>query len=76
MQVCLRKESTGSVDDMPAFKRFTIHHDVYRGLMHWQMIQDVELDENKFSFDENDDIFCISNVLKQCESARCADRCS
>ena len=33
-----------------------------------QMIQDIELDENKFKFDEQDDVFPISNVLKQCET--------
>jgi hypothetical protein len=30
------------------------------------MVQDVELDEEKFAFDEKDDVFSISNVLKQC----------
>ena len=35
--------------------------------MRWQIIQDIELDENKFAFDPKDDVFSISNVLKQCE---------
>ena len=32
------------------------------------MVQDIELDEEKFTFDERDDVFSISNVLKQCMS--------
>ena len=32
-----------------------------------QMIQGIELDEEKFEFKETDDVFSISNVLKQCE---------
>ena len=31
------------------------------------MIQDVELDEEKFAFNDKDDVFSISNVLKQCQ---------
>lgn len=31
------------------------------------MIQDIELDEEKFNFEDKDDVFSISNVLKQCE---------
>jgi hypothetical protein len=30
------------------------------------LVQDIELDEEKFRFRENDDVFSISNVLKQC----------
>jgi hypothetical protein len=39
-----------------------------------QLVQGIELDEEKFSFDEKDDVFSISNVLKQCQLywlARC-----
>jgi len=31
------------------------------------LIQGIELDEEKFKFDEKDDVFSISNVLKQCQ---------
>jgi hypothetical protein len=30
------------------------------------MIQGIELDEEAFAFNEKDDVFSISNVLKQC----------
>ncbi len=30
------------------------------------MVQDIELDEERFNFEEKDDVFSISNVLKQC----------
>ena len=33
-----------------------------------QLIQEIELDEEKFKFDEKDDVYSISNVLKQCET--------
>ena len=35
------------------------------------MVQDVELDEEKFSFQPKDDVFSISNVLKQCRYLSC-----
>ena len=31
------------------------------------MVQDVELDEGKFSFDEKDDTHTVASVLKQCK---------
>jgi hypothetical protein len=31
-----------------------------------QMVQDIERDEEQFQFTENDDVFSISNILKQC----------
>jgi hypothetical protein len=37
-----------------------------------QLIQEIELDEEKFKFDEKDDVYSISNVLKQCKTARSA----
>lgn len=32
-----------------------------------KMVQDIELDEEKFVFDEKDDVHAIASVLKQCE---------
>lgn len=32
------------------------------------MIQDIELDETKFAFDEKDDVHAIASVMKQCTS--------
>lgn len=31
------------------------------------MIQDIELDEEKFVFDDSGDVHSVANVLKQCE---------
>ena len=38
-----------------------------RSVINAQLVQDIELDEEKFHFDEKDDVFSVSNVLKQCE---------
>jgi hypothetical protein len=32
------------------------------------LVQDIELDEELFTFDEKSDVFSITNVLKQCET--------
>lgn len=34
-----------------------------------KLVQDIELDEELFAFDEKSDVFSITNVLKQCEAA-------
>ena len=35
-----------------------------------KLVQDIELDEELFTFDEKSDVFSITNVLKQCEVSR------
>lgn len=32
-----------------------------------KMVQDIELDEEKFQFGEQDDVHAVANILKQCE---------
>jgi hypothetical protein len=32
-----------------------------------KMVQDIELDEEKFHFGEQDDVHAVANILKQCK---------
>lgn len=61
-----QKASTESAVDTPGCKRSAVHV-FFLSKLTPQMIQGIELDEEKYKFDEKDDVFSISNVLKQCE---------